>query len=537
MALTHLDIAGLGPGDEVGTEVGREQLGADADRPAGVLHVDHRAVVVAVDLHRRVGQAGSRAADQERLLQPQALHLPGDVAHLFQRRRNEAGQADDVDVLFLGRGQYLVGRHHDAQVDDVIGIAAQHHADDVLADVVHVALHRGQEDAALGLGCGSLAGLDVGCQIGHRLLHHPGRFHHLGQEHLAGAEQVADHVHAIHQRPFNDLDRVAEGDAGLFGVLGDVLGNAFHQRMGEALFHRLIAPGQVLDKGLGLALHRAGEFDQTVAGVGAAVEHHVLHPAAQFRLDLVIDAQLPGVDDTHVHAGLDGVVEKHGVDGRTYRLVAPEREGHVGDAAGDVGMGQVLLDPAGRLDEVHGVVGVFLDAGGDGEDVGVENDVLGREAELFREQRVGPGADRGLAGIGIGLARLVEGHDDHCSAIAASQAGLVDEGGLAFLHGDRVDDRLALHALEAGLDDLPLGRVEHDRRPGDVRFGGDQAEEAGHGGDTVQHGLVHVDVDDLGAVLDLLAADGQCLLILTFENEPLEPGRAGDVGPFADVDE
>jgi hypothetical protein len=35
-----------------------------------------------------------------------------------------------------------------------------------------------------------------------RLLHHPRRLHHLRQEHLAGAEEVADDVHAVHQRNF-----------------------------------------------------------------------------------------------------------------------------------------------------------------------------------------------------------------------------------------------------------------------------------------------------------------------------------------------
>jgi hypothetical protein len=43
---------------------------------------------------------------------------------------------------------------------------------------------------------------------------------------------------------------------------------------------------------------------------------------------------------------------------------------------------QVLLDPARRVDEVDGVVVVLLDAGRDREDVRVEDDVLGREADL-----------------------------------------------------------------------------------------------------------------------------------------------------------
>ena len=40
---------------------------------------------------------------------------------------------------------------------------------------------------------------------------------------------------------------------------------------------------------------------------------------------------------------------------------------------------------------------------------------------------------------------------------------------------------------------------------GDVRLAGDQVEEFFHGGFRIEHALVHVDVDDLGAVLDLLA--------------------------------
>ena len=38
------------------------------------------------------------------------------------------------------------------------------------------------------------------------------------------------------------------------------------------------------------------------------------------------------------------------------------------------------------LDEGHRVVVVLLDAGGDGEHVGVEDDVFGREADLFGQQ-------------------------------------------------------------------------------------------------------------------------------------------------------
>src|SRR5690606_37957375 len=100
----------------------------------------------------------------------------------------------------------LVRGHHHAQVDDVVAVATQHHADDVLADVMHVALDRGHEDLALGFRLIALFRLDEGNQVRHGLLHHAGGLDHLRQEHLARAEQVADHVHATHQRAFDHLD-------------------------------------------------------------------------------------------------------------------------------------------------------------------------------------------------------------------------------------------------------------------------------------------------------------------------------------------
>ncbi len=124
----------------------------------------------------------------------------------------------------------------------------------------------------------------------------------------------------------------------------------------------------------------------------------------------------------------------------------------------DLGVRQVLLDPARGFDEVDGVVVVFLDAGGDGEDVGVEDDVFRREADLFGEDLVGARADLDLALLGVGLAFFVEGHDDHGRAVLAAQLGLLDELVFAFLHGDGVDDALALDALQAGFDDRPTWR-------------------------------------------------------------------------------
>ena len=104
-----------------------------------------------MDLDRGMDAAGRRAADQQRNVEALALHLGGDMHHLVERRRDQAGEADDVDLLLARDGEDLRRRHHHAEVDDLVIVAGEHDADDVLADVVHIALDRRHQDLARGL--------------------------------------------------------------------------------------------------------------------------------------------------------------------------------------------------------------------------------------------------------------------------------------------------------------------------------------------------------------------------------------------------
>ena len=360
---------------------------------------------------------------------------------------------------------------------------------------MHIALHGGDHDLALGPHVAAsrfdlaLFFFDVRDQVGHGLLHHPRRFHHLRQEHLARAEKVADHVHAVHQRPFDHFDRPsAPGFDGLprvFGVLRDVGVDAVHQRMRQAIAKRCVTPGQVFFALDARTLDLVGKLHQpfggraVVGGVFAAdrfraIQHHVFDQVTQHRIQVGIHAQLAGVDDTHRQAFADRVVQEHGVDGFAHRLVAAEREADVGNAARNLGVGQVLADPLRAFDEVDGVVIVFIDPGRDGEHVGVEDDVFRRKADFINEQAVGPFADDLAAFQRVGLALFVKCHDDDGRAVTAAQARLAQEGLFAFLHGNGVDDRLALHALEPGFDHAPLAAVDHDRHARDIRLGCDQ---------------------------------------------------------------
>ena len=115
--------------------------------------------------------------------------------------------------------------------------------------------------------------------------------------------------------------------------------------------------------------------------------------------------------------------------------------------------------------------------------------------------------------------------------------GVVDERVLALLERDRVHHRLALHAFEAGLDHREFRGIDHHRHARDVGLGRDQIEERRHRLLGIEQALVHVDVDDLRAVLDLIARDGERGGVVAGGDELAKARRAGDVGALADIDE
>ena len=184
-----------------------------------------------------------------------------------------------------------------------------------------------------------------------------------------------------------------------------------------------------------------------------------------------------------------------------------------------------------------GVVVVLFEAGGDREDVRIEDDVARIESRPIDEQAVGALADFHLAFDRVGLTALVEGHDDDSGPVTMDEAGLVQEILLAFLQAQRVDDRLSLHALEARFDHGPLRAVDHDREAGDLRLGCNDVQEGRHRGLGVEHPLVHVDVEDVGAAADLVERDLGGFDELAVGDEARESLRAGHVRALADHDE
>ena len=375
----------------------------------------------------------------------------------------------------------------------------------------------------------------------HCLFHDARRLDDLGQEHLAAAEQVTHHVHAVHQRPLDDIDRPAAAVEGLqprfLGIFDDERIEALYQRMFETLRHRQLAPrlgGFFGDAAI--AAKAIGNFQQTIGRIGPAIEDDILAGLAQFGIDGVIDIQLPSIDDRHVEPGRDRMEEENRMHRAAHRLVAAEGKTQVRQTTRNMGVRAPLANLAARLDEIDAVVVMLLDTRRHREDIGIKDDVLRRKA-VGDEQLIGTFADFDLAGAGIGLPLFVERHNDNGRAIALHLGGLFEETRFAFLHADRIDDRLARNAFQAGFDHAPFRTVDHHGHAGDIGLGSDQLEEGRHGMMGIEQPLVHVDVKNLRAAFDLLARDFDRSGIIARHDQLLEPGRPGDVGPFADVDE
>ena len=196
-------MVALQPRGELGARLRRRERLAHADRARRVLHVGDGPGILRVDLDGGVRGRGGRAADQERHLELQPLHLARHVHHLVQRRRDEAREPDHVGLLAARGLEDPLRRHHHAEVDDLEVVALEDDADDVLADVVDVALDGRDHDLAVGARRLARFLVQERHEVRDRLLHDARGFHDLRQEHLAGAEQVADHVHAVHQRPLD----------------------------------------------------------------------------------------------------------------------------------------------------------------------------------------------------------------------------------------------------------------------------------------------------------------------------------------------
>mmetsp|Transcript_96377 Transcript_96377/g.297191 ORF Transcript_96377/g.297191 Transcript_96377/m.297191 type:complete len:805 (+) Transcript_96377:124-2538(+) len=424
--------------------------GAHHGATAGsVQHVNDAVIELRGDLHSSVALRRCGTANHEGHLHATGLHLLRHVDHLIQRGRDETGKANYVHSLLFSLFKDLVTRDHHTHVNDLEVVAAKHHADNVLANVVHIALDSGHEHDSVPLGLVgiftlfdrrlALLFLHEGREVRHSLLHDTGALDDLRQEHLPCPEEVANDAHALHQRTLDDLQRDLEIRSRLLNIPVDELVDAVDQPMVQPLCVGAVAPsilalrrscprpaGGCGGRGLPNVLR---ELEETldVLAVSRLVEDDLLAEPTSARINVRVSGQAARVHDGHVQALGDRVVQEYTMHSVPQRVEAAEGEREVAEASAEGDARASALDLSHSVDEVSAVGVMLWEPCGNGQHIAVKNDVLGIEVQLGAQKIVTPRADADLVFEGCGLTLLIERHDDNCGAEALAEPRLPQE--------------------------------------------------------------------------------------------------------------
>ena len=133
-------------------------------------------------------------------------------------------------------------------------------------------------------------------------------------------------------------------------------------------------------------------------------------------------------------------------------------------------MWKIFAYPTSGFDEINRVIIVLFDTRRNGENIRIENNIFGREADHFSQHAIGALTNFNLALIGVSLTFFIKGHHNHRCAIAAAEFGLPLKLFFAFFERNRINNRLALNAFQTSLDHGPFRRVDHDGHARDIRL-------------------------------------------------------------------
>ena len=165
--------------------VGSSEIFHDVQAGESVIGIEDAVRVFTAEIVFHVFAGESCPAADHRELQLLALKILNHVLHLERGLHQEAAQADRVRLMLLCRANNRVAWLFDPEVDDLESVVRQDDVDQVLANVVHVALHGREYDRAL-LRAGFL--LHLGLEISDGLLHDSGGVEHRRQLHFSGAK-------------------------------------------------------------------------------------------------------------------------------------------------------------------------------------------------------------------------------------------------------------------------------------------------------------------------------------------------------------
>ncbi len=238
------------------------------------------------------------------------------------------------------------------------------------------------------------------------------------------------------------------------------------------------------------------------------------------------------MDDRRVQTRLHTLVQEHTVQQHAGRRVQPE--GDVRQPQSGLHLRMAALQLTDALDRGHAVLAGLLLTRADRERQTVHEDVLLTDAPVPRQIRDQPLGDLDLLLRRPRLPLLVDRQRDQRRTVLPRQLRDLGEAGLgavAVLVVHRVDHRAAAQHLQARPDHLHLGGVQHDRQRGRGREASGQLPHVRH---TVPAHVVHAQVQQVGALADLLPRHLHAVVPAALQHRLTELPRPVGVGALTD---
>ena len=433
----------------------------------------------------------------------QKLH---GLLHGADRGRHKRRQPHQADALLACRAQHLFRLDVAAKVDHAEAVVLQQHLDDVLADVVDIALHRGHCD---GVRSHAVVGGIAHARLDHveSHLHRLGRSHQLGKEELPFVELLPHHIKRGNEHAVDQVERVV--------TLQQRLGGRPHRALStrqDKMHHVANGIGGVRKR----LRHRNRAFRSCIGSPRRLRRLRSAHGGTCTRRTCRIRVRGVGIlPDELDGAGILAVQHPERVHrvGVSLRLrvqnrhiqPAPERSSqkrrvhHVAlrQAEADVGHAERRAHAQALLHHGHGAQ--YLKrlrlVGSTRHGQAVDDHIGSRDAVTFGSFHDPLG--NGETPLGSGRdAIFVKGKADHGAPIALHDG---KHGIQAFpLAVDAVDKRLARITAHRRLHRHRVGRVHHQRQRDRGR---ELVHRSGQHSRLVKLGKAHVDVEHVGAQL------------------------------------
>mmetsp|Transcript_21059 Transcript_21059/g.36217 ORF Transcript_21059/g.36217 Transcript_21059/m.36217 type:complete len:249 (+) Transcript_21059:2167-2913(+) len=229
------------------------------------------------------------------------------------------------------------------------------------------------------------------------------------------------------------------------------------------------------------------------------------------------------------------MLQKHRMDRLANLHHTTESKRQVGDTSTDLHVWALLLDCLCCVDEVNTIVCMLLHSRSNCQHVGVKDDVLRRETNFIHQDVIRALADSDFLIFRGCLAFLVEGHHNHCTTMLPQQGGLLLEELLPNLQGDGVHNALSLAPLQTSKHNLKLRRIKHEGDLGHLWLCHRNLHKLLHRSKTIQHAIIHIDINHMRSILNLLLRNVHGRTIVTSHHQLLEPDRTTDIAPLTNI--